>query len=282
MPAAMPRRCAGAGRRGRRRWRRGRGGRPPRRARRRALHRPGARRRRRARRDRRPRAARAAAHARRAGGDRRGRRGAAGPAAGRLLRHGVSPHAAGRGVDVRATARVERALGAAPLRLSRPERAVVRRAGGSDPGRIEVPAARRLPPRQRLLGQRRARRPLGRHDDGLHAAGRRADGDALGVARSGAAAAPARRWGVDRRARRGAQPPLRPARPLRAARVQRGRARRARRRRARAARVRRVRARRQRRRRRDDARRCAASTRSSSAPAPASIRRRCAARSARA
>ena len=66
-----------------------------------------------------------------------------------------------------------------------------RRRGSS--ARTALPAARRLPPRQRLLGERRARRALGRHDDGLHAAGRRADGDALGVARPGAAAAPARR-----------------------------------------------------------------------------------------
>ena len=83
--------------------------------------------------DRRARAAGAAAHARRAGGHRRRRRGAARRAAGRVLRHGVSPHAAGGGRDVRAAARVERALRAAPLRLSRSQRRVVRT---SRPARI--------------------------------------------------------------------------------------------------------------------------------------------------
>ncbi len=50
---------------------------------------------------------------------------AAGPAAGRVLRHGLSPHARPGGGDVRAAARVERALRTAPLRLSRPERRLV-------------------------------------------------------------------------------------------------------------------------------------------------------------
>ena len=45
--------------------------------------------------------------------------------------------------------------------------------------RVRRRAARRLPPRRRLLGDRRARRPLGRHDDGLQPARGRADGDAL-------------------------------------------------------------------------------------------------------
>ena len=97
------------------------------------------------------------------------------------------------GRDVRPAARVERALRAAPLRLSRAQRRVVPRAGArAILGRERLPAARRLPSRQRLLGQRGARRPLGRHDDGLHAAGGRADGHALGLDRPGRAAAPAR------------------------------------------------------------------------------------------
>ena len=59
-------------------------------------------------------------------------------------------------------ARWRRELGHPPLRLPRALGAVGRRAGAGA-------AARRLPPRRRLLGHRRARRPLGRHDDGLHA-----------------------------------------------------------------------------------------------------------------
>ena len=43
---------------------------------------------------------------------------------------------------------------------------------------VPVEAPDRLPPRRRLLGQRRSGRPLGRHDDGLQPARRRADGDA--------------------------------------------------------------------------------------------------------
>ena len=40
-------------------------------------------------------------------------------------------------------------------------------------------ASRRLPSRRRLFGDRRARRTIGRHDDGLQPARRRAHGDAL-------------------------------------------------------------------------------------------------------
>ena len=82
--------------------------------------------------------------------------------------------------------------GIAPLRLPRP----LRRSGSRE--RVPRAAARRLPPRRRLLGDGRARRPLGRHDDGLQPARRRADGDALRLGRSRRAPLPAAR----RRARR--------------------------------------------------------------------------------
>ena len=84
-------------------------------------------------------------------------------------------------------------VGHPPLRLPRP----LRRSGAAE--RVPVAAARRLPPRRRLLGDRRPRRPVGRHDDGLHAARGRADGDALGLGRPGRAALSARRAAVSTR-----------------------------------------------------------------------------------
>ena len=58
-----------------------------------------------------------------------------------------------------------------PLRLPR-DLAPVRLppgGGAARPGRRPRAAARHLPPRQRLLGRGRPRRPVGRHLDGLHA-----------------------------------------------------------------------------------------------------------------
>src|SRR6266542_3066295 len=52
-------------------------------------------------------------------------------------------------------------------------------------------AARRVPPGRRLLDHRRPRRPLRRHDDGVLAAGGRADDHALRLDRSGRARLPA-------------------------------------------------------------------------------------------
>ena len=66
-----------------------------------------------------------------------------------------------------------RGVGHPPLRLPR----ALGRVGGRAACRVAAP--RRLPPRRRLLGDRGARRPLGRHDDGLQPARGRADGDAL-------------------------------------------------------------------------------------------------------
>ena len=54
------------------------------------------------------------------------------------------------------------------------------------------PADRQLPSRRRRVAVRDRRRPLGRHDDGLHAARGSRDGDPLGQRRSGAAAVAAR------------------------------------------------------------------------------------------
>ena len=85
-------------------------------------------------------------------------------------------------------------MGHPPLRLPRPLGAVGRRAGARA-------ATRRLPSRRRLLGDRGARRPLGRHDDGLQPARGRADGDALRVDRRRDRAPPAAH-GQARRSRR--------------------------------------------------------------------------------
>ena len=59
--------------------------------------------------------------------------------------------------------------------------------------RVRCRAARRLPPRRRQLGDGRARRTVGRHDDGLQPARGRADDDALRLDRSRSAPLPAAR-----------------------------------------------------------------------------------------
>ena len=113
------------------------------------------------------------------GGDERARR----RAAGRRLRHGLPREHPGRGRHLRRPATLARGVGHPAVRLPRPLRRVGRRA------RAGVPA-RRLPPGRRLLGDRRSRRPLRRHDDGLQPAGGRAHGDALGLRRPRSAAPP--------------------------------------------------------------------------------------------
>ena len=95
-------------------------------------------------------------------------------------------HDPGRRAHLRAAGRVARALGPAALRLPRPV-ARVGRAAGATRRRV-----RQLPPRRRRVAVRDPRRPLGRHDDGLHAAGGAGDGDALGQRRSRARAVAAR------------------------------------------------------------------------------------------
>ena len=85
---------------------------------------------------------------------------------------------------VRAAAGVERAVGAAALRLPRPLarlRRPPRRASSSAGGR--GPADRHLPPRRRRLPRRRARRGLRGHHHGLHPAGRAGDEHPAGHAR---------------------------------------------------------------------------------------------------
>ena len=67
-------------------------------------------------------------------------------------------------------------MGRAALRLPRDR-------GASVAEQRRARRARRLPPRRRLLGHRRAGRPLGRHDDGLHPARGRSDGDAIRIGR---------------------------------------------------------------------------------------------------
>ena len=72
---------------------------------------------------------------------------------------------------------------AAPLRLPRPVarlRVAARGRAARPPGRRA--AARDLPPRRRRVARGGPRRPLGRHDDGLHAARGPGDGDPLGRA----------------------------------------------------------------------------------------------------
>ena len=99
-----------------------------------------------------------------------------GRAGGGLLRHRLPRHAAAGGGDLRPAARVERALGAAPVRLPRALARLRRpaRRGARRPAR-RGPADRLLPPRCRRLAGRRPRRGLGGHHDGVHAAGRAGD-----------------------------------------------------------------------------------------------------------
>ena len=99
-------------------------------------------------------------------GARAGAGGAAGRAARRRLRLRLPPHDPGGGVDLRDPAALARGVGRPPLRLPRARRR------SRSPSRSTRRAARRLPPRRRLLGHGRPRRPLGRHDDGLHARSR--------------------------------------------------------------------------------------------------------------
>ena len=109
--------------------------------------------------------------------------------------HATIPEAA---AHLRAAGRVARALGPAALRLPRP----VARVGGTAGQRAT--RGRQLPPRRRRVAVRDPRRPLGRHDDGLHAAGGPGDGNALGQRRPRArpVAARARRPGRAELARR--------------------------------------------------------------------------------
>ena len=161
--------------------------RPPRGARGRAVPRAGGGRRRvrrRARRADRPGAPAPAQVARR---PRRGHgRRPRGPGGG-LLRHGLPRHAAARGGDLRGAGRVARAVRAAPVRLPRPvarlrlppgDRARRRR---RPPG----PSGGHVPPRGGGVARRGAGGPVGRHHDGLHAAGGPHDGHAVGHRRPG-------------------------------------------------------------------------------------------------
>ena len=119
----------------------------------------------------------------------------------RVLRHRVPRDAAGGGVDLRVPRGVARALGPPPVRLPR---AVARvRVRGARPSCSAGPgdgaADRHLPPRGRRLAGRGRRRPLGRHDDGLHAARGARDGDAVGQRRPRARAVARRSTAACRR-----------------------------------------------------------------------------------
>ncbi len=146
--------------------------------------------------------ARAAASAAQSGWRRGGARRLPGDAAGRLLRHGVSPQPPVRLRHVRAAALVLRG-GRAALRLSRPLLRIHRAAAARGrAGRRRRPRDRR-PSGQRRLDVRDARRPLGRLDHGLHRARRPADGHALRPARSGRRALSDGREGHERGRDRG-------------------------------------------------------------------------------
>ena len=144
--------------------------------------------RRRRRRDPRADAPGAAPPAARAGRDRRDLGAAPGRAAGRLLRHRVPRDAAAGRRHVCRAARVARALGRAPVRVPRAVARVRvapgRRAAGarSGPGT----AGRDVPPGGGGIADGGARRSLGGHDDGLHAARGAGDGDPVRDGRPGA------------------------------------------------------------------------------------------------
>ncbi len=110
-------------------------------------------------------------------------RGPARRARGGLLRYRVPRHAARRGRDVRAPVAVAAALGPPALRLPRP---VPRLCGSPGARRCSIaPATRRCGVVTCHLGAGAslaavARRPVGGHDDGLHAARGAGDGDPLG------------------------------------------------------------------------------------------------------
>ena len=103
------------------------------------------------------------------------------------VRHLLPPHHPRRGFRVRGAALVARGLGNPPVRVPGAFGAMVR---GACPraARPRGRPSRRLPSRRRVLGHRRRRRALRRHDDGLHAARRRSDEHPLGVGRSGCVA----------------------------------------------------------------------------------------------
>ena len=100
-----------------------------------------------------------------------------------MLRHRLPPRPATRRGDLRAAEGVERAVGPAPVRLPRPVPRV-RRPAGRRAGRAR-PADRQLPPRFRRVARRHPRHAVGRHDDGVHPAGRPGDGHPVGRRRPG-------------------------------------------------------------------------------------------------
>ena len=103
--------------------------------------------------------------------------------------------------DLCAAGAVARALGPAPLRLSRPLARLGRAAHAAAAGaRCFGAADRELSPRRRRVAVRDQGRSLGRHDDGLHAARGPGDGDPLGQRRSGDAAVAAGARAAVRRA----------------------------------------------------------------------------------
>src|SRR5581483_6834847 len=114
----------------------------------------------------------------------------------RRLRHRLPCDASTGGVDLCASRALPRGARDSALRLPRPLGRMGRwmRSGA---------AARRVPPRRRLLRVGGARRPVGRHDHGLHAARRGADGDAIRLGRSRGAALPAAKRVRRRRRARG-------------------------------------------------------------------------------
>ena len=150
------------------------------------LHRPGTGRRRRHGSDGRARRAGAPPSA---GRDRRDRGRPPGPArcaGGRLLRHRVPRHAPARRLDLCPAGRVAGTLGDPSLRLPRAVARLRRPAGHGAPGRRPGgPADRHLPSRRRRVAGRGPRRPVGGHDDGVHAARGPRHGDAVWQRRPG-------------------------------------------------------------------------------------------------
>ena len=161
--------------------------RAPRRPRRHGLHRTGPHRRRGRGTPACPGRSGAAAPAQVAARHRRRTRGAAGRARGGVLRHRLPrPDARGR-CDVRAARRVAYSAGCGGTASTDcPTRTRTRRAGAMLGGRAA--AARRLPSRGRRVAVRRRGRAVGRHDDGVHAAGGPRHGHPFGQRRPWAAA----------------------------------------------------------------------------------------------